>query len=223
MRSGEGKLTCSLPSSRYAIINNVLPECITSEAPEGDFDAVGIGPGMDEDANAEAWLKELFTRSPRMVIDAGLLNVLSKIPALLIHLPALSILTPHPKEFDRLFGVCTNDFERLERAKQKAKELNVIIILKGHHSFIAMPGGKAYFNTTGNPGMATAGSGDVLTGMLTGLLAQSYTQEQAAVLGIYLHGLAGDIAAAKLSEEAMIASDLVDCLGEAFSKVRSFI
>lgn len=218
MRSGVGKLTCILPPSRYAIINNALPECITGEA-SGDFDAVGIGPGMNEDTHAETWLKELFKKTPRMVIDAGLLNVLSKIPALLKHLPELSILTPHPKEFDRLFGVCANDFERLEKAKQKARELNVIIILKGHHSFIAMPGGKAYFNTTGNPGMATAGSGDVLTGMLTGLLAQFYTQEQVALLGVYLHGLAGDLAASQLSEEAMIASDIIDYLPEAFTTV----
>lgn len=218
MRSGVGKLTCILSPARYAIINNALPECITSEA-SGDFDAVGIGPGMNEDTNAETWLKELFKKTPRMVIDAGLLIVLSKIPALLKHLPELSILTPHPKEFDRLFGVCANDFERLEKAKQKAKELNVIIILKGHHSFIAMPGGKAYFNTTGNPGMATAGSGDVLTGMLTGLMAQFYTQEQVALFGVYLHGLAGDLAASQLSEEAMIASDIIDYLGEAFTKV----
>lgn len=221
MRSGVGKLTCIAPPARYAVLNTALPECITGEAAE-NFDAAGIGPGMEEDANAKSWLKELFKKSPRMVADAGLLNVLSKLPALLKHLPDLSILTPHPKEFDRLFGACADDFERLERAREKARELNVIIVLKGHHTFIAMPGGKAYFNTTGNPGMATAGSGDVLTGILTGLLAQSYTQEQAALLGVYLHGLAGDIAAARLSEEAMIASDIVDHLGEAFASVRNF-
>lgn len=222
MRSGVGKLTCNLPPSRSAIINNALPECITSEAEE-QFDAIGIGPGMDEDTNAEAWLKELFQKSSRMVIDAGLLNILAKMPALLKHLPALSILTPHPKEFERLFGKCANDYERLEKAKQKAGELNVIIVLKGHHTFIAMPGGKGYFNTTGNPGMATAGSGDVLTGILTGLLAQSYTQEQAALLGVYLHGLAGDLAASKFSEEAMIASDIIDCLGEAFYTIKTVL
>jgi NAD(P)H-hydrate epimerase len=224
MRSGVGKLTCYVDSSGYPIMNNALPECVNEPYPspyqsENHFNAVGIGPGMSDVTNQETVLKELFIGSTRMVIDAGLLNTLSGIPDLLKYVPALSILTPHPKEFERLFGKCTNDFEQLERARQKAKELNVIIVLKGHHSFIAMPGGKAYFNTTGNPGMATAGSGDVLTGILTGLLAQNYTQEQAALLGVYLHGLAGNIAASKCSEEAMIASDIIDCLGEAFKQL----
>lgn len=219
MRSGVGKLTCITTLPGYAIMNNALPECINTTLDDGSFDAVGIGPGMNDNSTAETWLKELFGRSPRMVIDAGMLTALSKMPALLHHLPAFSILTPHPKEFERLFGECANDLERLERAKQKAKELNVIIVLKGHHSFIAMPGGKSYFNTTGNAGMATAGSGDVLTGILTGLLAQHYTQEEAALLGVYLHGLAGDLAAEHFSQEAMIASDITACLGEAFKLV----
>jgi ADP-dependent NAD(P)H-hydrate dehydratase / NAD(P)H-hydrate epimerase len=127
-----------------------------------------------------------------------------------------SILTPHPKEFERLFGKTDNEFDRIQLALQKAKELKVIIILKGHHTFIATPGGKGFFNITGNAGMATGGSGDVLTGILTGLTAQGYSSVEAAVLGVYLHGLAGDTAAKEFSQEAMIAGDIVACLGKAF-------
>jgi ADP-dependent NAD(P)H-hydrate dehydratase / NAD(P)H-hydrate epimerase len=134
-------------------------------------------------------------------------------------MPANSILTPHPKEFERLFGKSANDFDRIEKALQCAAQYKAIIVLKGHHSFIALPNGQGYFNSTGNAGMATGGSGDVLTGMITGLLAQGYAPENAALLGVYLHGLAGDIAAEKFSKEAMIAGDIVRCLGEAFKRL----
>jgi len=131
-------------------------------------------------------------------------------------LPANTIITPHPKEFERLFGECTNDFERIERARQKAVELNIIIVLKGHHTVIALPDSSLYFNSTGNAGMAKGGSGDVLTGIITALCAQSYTPARAALLGVYLHGLAGDYAAAELSQEAMTAADLIKFLSKAF-------
>ena len=133
-------------------------------------------------------------------------------------LPPGSILTPHPKEFEKLFGECKNDFERMEKALVNAKLLNCLIVLKGHHTFIATPVGRRYFNNTGNAGMATAGSGDVLTGILTGLLAQGYTSEHAAVLGVFLHGFAGDRAAEKFSQEAMIAGDIIECLGTAYKE-----
>ena len=154
-----------------------------------------------------------------MLIDADALNILSQNKELLRSIPPLSILTPHPKEFERLFGTSENDFERLRSALQKSKELNVSIVLKGHYSFISTPEGKGYFNSTGNAGMATGGSGDVLTGVLTGLLAQAYSSLQASLLGVYLHGLAGDIAADKYSPEAMVAGDIVDCLGESFTRL----
>jgi NAD(P)H-hydrate epimerase len=151
------------------------------------------------------------------VFDADALNGMSmekKLPSL----PPGSVLTPHPKEFERLFGESKNDFERIEKALQNAKSLNCSIVLKGHHTFIATASGKGYFNNTGNAGMATAGSGDVLTGMITGLLAQEYSSEDASILAVYLHGLAGDIVARKISQEAMIAGDVIDYLGEAFRK-----
>jgi hydroxyethylthiazole kinase-like uncharacterized protein yjeF len=134
-------------------------------------------------------------------------------------LPLGSILTPHPKEFERLFGECKNDFERIEKALNNAKRLNCVIVLKGHHSFIACPTGKGYFNNTGNAGMATAGSGDVLTGTITSLLAQEYSSEDASLLAVYLHGLAGDIAAKEISQEAMIAGDIIDSIGNAFKQL----
>jgi NAD(P)H-hydrate epimerase len=134
-------------------------------------------------------------------------------------MPAGSLLTPHPKEFERLFGETANEFDRILLCLQKAKELNCIIVLKGHHSFIATPDGKGFFNATGNAGMATAGSGDVLTGILTGLLAQGYSSTETAILGVYLHGKAGDLAANYYSMEAMIAGDIITQLGAAFKTI----
>ncbi len=147
-----------------------------------------------------------------MVLDADALNILSGNKNWLNHIPENSILTPHPKEFSRLFGEQSNDFERIETALQQAALLKVIIVLKGHHTFIATPAGRGYFNTTGNAGMATGGSGDVLTGIITGLLAQGYAPAKAAIMGVYLHGIAGDKAAALYGMEAMIAGDLIENL-----------
>jgi NAD(P)H-hydrate epimerase len=118
-----------------------------------------------------------------------------------------------------LFGACQNDFKRIETACRKAAELKVVIILKGHHTLIALPDGTACFNSTGNAGMAKGGSGDVLTGIITALLAQGYSAADAAILGVYLHGVAGDAAAAELSHEAMTAGDLVTHLSKAFLHV----
>ena len=153
------------------------------------------------------------------MIDADGLNCLSMEKDLLTSFPSQSILTPHPKEFERLFGESKNDFERIKKALDNARSLNSIIVLKGHHTFIATSSGYGYFNNTGNPGMAKGGSGDVLTGILVALLAQGYSSEHAAILGVYLHGLAGDIAAQKLSQEAMVAGDIIENLGVAFKEI----
>jgi NAD(P)H-hydrate epimerase len=154
-----------------------------------------------------------------LVIDADALNILSLHKELLTHIPADSILTPHPKEFDRLFGDHTNDFDRLKIATAKAAELKCIIVLKGHHTIIATPGGQIFFNNTGNAGMAKGGSGDVLTGILTALRAQGYESEKAAILGVYIHGLAGDLAASKHSMESMLASDIIEAISLAFPQI----
>ena len=227
MRSGVGKLTCHIPQCGYEIMQLSAPEAMSKVEPGINYivsvsgiekyDAMGIGPGIGLFDSHEQMLRAIFSGYKKpLVIDADALNTLSLHTDLLQQIIPFSILTPHPAEFDRLFGKQDNDFARMRMAQQKAKELQVIIILKGHRTFIAMPGGNSFFNSTGNPGMATGGSGDVLTGILTGLLAQQYPPEQAALLGVYLHGLSGDYAAAKLTEEAMIASDITGHLNKAF-------
>jgi ADP-dependent NAD(P)H-hydrate dehydratase / NAD(P)H-hydrate epimerase len=231
LRSGVGKLTCYICNEGYTILQTAIPEAmcmifgntfIKDIQNLKNFDVIGIGPGIGKHLSHKQLLQKVFRNSANpVVIDADALNVLSSYPALYKSIPEQSIITPHPKEFERLFGKSGNDFERIDMALQKAKELNIFIVLKGHHTLIATPEGKGYFNSTGNAGMATAGAGDVLTGIITGLLAQKYSSLNACILGVYLHGLAGDIAAGKLSQEAMIASDIIDNLGEGFKQFKS--
>lgn len=229
LRSGVGKLTTYSPTCGYDILQTTTPEamCIVtgeeyllSAVDIEKFDAVGIGPGIGLYPSHQELLAQVFKKSGNpIVIDADALNIIAQHKKLLHLIPASSVLTPHPKEFERLFGKTENDFERLQLALTRSKEFNVFILLKGHHSFISTPEGKGYFNNTGNAGMATAGSGDVLTGIITGLLAQGYSSLQACILGAYLHGSAGDIAAEKFSPEAMIAGDIIHCLGDAFKNI----
>ena len=229
LRAGAGKLTTYIPKCGYQIIQTAVPEAMAvvsgSNYPLSThgiekFTAVGIGPGIGLYPSLKKMLAEVFEKvNTPMVIDADALNLIAKNKTLLHSIPSHSILTPHPKEFENLFGKTANNFERLELAKQKSKEYKIIIVLKGHYSFISTPAGQGFFNSTGNPGMATAGSGDVLTGIITGLLAQGYSAPEAAKLGVFLHGLAGDIAKEKFSAEAMIAGDIINCLGEAFELI----
>ena len=232
LRSGVGKLTCHIPSVGYTIMQVAVPEAM-SKIEKGDdyikslrsldkYDAIGIGPGLGLHDSHVSLLASLFKdfRKP-VVVDADALNVLSKSIDLLKQIPALSVLTPHTVEFERLFGNFEGDFGRIEMALHKAKEYNIIIVLKGAYTFVATPGGMGYFNSSGNPGMATGGTGDVLTGIITGLLCQGYPSEHAGILGVFIHGLAGDLAAADLSQEAMIAGDVIDYLGRAFISVKS--
>lgn len=149
-------------------------------------------------------------------MDADALNMLAKNRELLHKLFQNTILTPHLKEFERLFGPSLNGFEQIQLARRQAALLQIIIVLKGHHSLIALPDGRAFFNTTGNAGMAKGGSGDVLTGILAALLAQGYAPADAALLGVYLHGVAGDVAATINSLESMAAQDLINGLSGAF-------
>jgi hydroxyethylthiazole kinase-like uncharacterized protein yjeF len=229
IRSGAGLATIHVAPDCEAIIHTTLPEAITSSVNDTGKSwlkktAIAIGPGLEITAQNKHLLKKLLSAwEGPLVIDASALSILSSFTALLplrkIH-PA--ILTPHTGEFEKLFGKTTNSFERLQSVTEKAATLQCYIILKGHHTLIACPDGNHYFNTTGNAGMATAGSGDTLTGILCGLLAQGYTEKEACILGVYLHGLAGDIAAEKISQEAMIASDIIDCLGEAFKQIKNY-
>ena len=184
------------------------------------FNAVGIGPGIGVHPSHNKLLAGIFEKVNKpMVIDADALNIMAENKELLKLIPAQSIITPHPKEFERLFGKTESDFERLALASTKSKELNIYIVLKGHYGFISTPNGKEFFNSTGNAGMATAGSGDVLTGIITGLLAQGYSPAESSVFGVYLHGLAGDFAAAEFSQEAMLAGDIINCMPAAFKAI----
>ena len=226
LRSGAGLVTVYTEEDSTAIIHTALPEAITTT--ENDLEklwnkknAIAIGPGLELSSSNSDKLQQLIKhfKGP-LVIDATALALLAEFPEYLLQRqqnPA--ILTPHTGEFEKLFGKTNNDFERIELALHKASTLNCYIILKGHHTFVATPDGKGFFNTTGNPGMATAGSGDALTGMVTGLLAQGYTQLQACLLSVYLHGLAGDIAAERFSQEALITGDIIDCFGEALKQL----
>ena len=231
LRSGVGLLTCHIPACGYNILQTSVPEAMVTNDFNSSFltkveddltkyDSIGIGPGIGTAAETKMMLPEILNsyRNP-LILDADALNIMARQKDLLKLIPAGSILTPHPKEFERLFGETHTDFDRVSLALQKARELNCIIVLKGHHTFIATPDGKGFFNSTGNPGMATAGSGDVLTGILTGLLAQGYSSAATAILGVYLHGSAGDIAAKQLSNEALIAGDIIETLGAAFSSL----
>lgn len=226
IRSGVGKLACYTCEAGYPILQTTTPEAlckvfgknhIESIDDFSGFDAIGIGPGIGKFDSHKSLLEKAFTALDQpMVIDADALNVLSEQKDLYQRIPANSIITPHPKEFERLFGNSKNDFAQRALALERAKELNIYIVLKGRYTFIATPNGKGYFNTTGNPGLATAGTGDVLTGVLTGLLAQHYAPLDACLLGVYLHGLSADIAVKEVSEEALVASDVYQFLGKAF-------
>jgi ADP-dependent NAD(P)H-hydrate dehydratase / NAD(P)H-hydrate epimerase len=230
LRAGVGKLTVHIPSSGNNIMQVAVPEamCMVEDgvghinsfsAPE-KYNAIGIGPGIGQHEQHAGLLEHIFQHYHHpLVIDADGLNVLAKHNWLLIKIPANSVLTPHPKEFERLFGKTNDDFHRLSMALDKAAFYKINIILKGHHTFIATPGGTGYFNSTGNAGMATGGTGDVLTGIITALVAQGYDAQQAAIAGTYIHGLAGDLAASCLSPEALVASDIIDYLGNAFAQL----
>ncbi|MFM9908687.1 MAG: NAD(P)H-hydrate dehydratase [Chitinophagaceae bacterium] len=229
MRSGVGKLTCRIPSCGYAIMQTSLPEAmcltesddnfVTSFSSLQKYDAIGIGPGLAREQSNNHLLKSCVNSGKPMVLDADALFTLSTDSNLLNNLTAHSIITPHVKEFDRLFSGATNDFERMEIARQKANALQIIIVLKGRYTLIATPGGTIYFNTTGNPGMAKGGSGDVLTGIMLSFLAQGYTQEHTSVLSVFIHGRAADIATNEIAIESLMPSDSIDFLGEAIKSL----
>ncbi|HKK76260.1 MAG TPA: NAD(P)H-hydrate dehydratase [Saprospiraceae bacterium] len=231
LRSGSGLLTMYAPKIAYEVLQLAIPEAMVEVDPNttdiqqvpdlSPYSAVGIGPGIGESSATASALWQLLKRARQpLVIDADALNILAKAPKKLKQIPKNSILTPHPGEFKRLFGASEDSWEQVHWLQKKSQELQLIIILKGAHTRIALPNGKIFFNTSGNPGMATGGSGDVLTGILTGLLAQGYSPEQAALLGVFLHGSAGDFAREEMGEEALIASDIILHLGKAFQKLR---
>ncbi len=231
LRAGVGKLTVHMPHSCLDIMQTTVPEAIvdididaniTSTAVDTyAFQAVGIGPGIGRNSHTAAALRAfLKNHEGPLVLDADALNILADNSDWIASIPADSILTPHPAECDRLIGHCRSTFERMNLARDFAVDHRLFVVVKGHYTQICTPTGDVLINPTGNPGMATAGSGDVLTGIITSLLAQGYLPAEAAQLGVYLHGLAGDLAAAELSEEALIASDIINFLPKAFLHVR---
>ncbi|MBO4660482.1 MAG: NAD(P)H-hydrate dehydratase [Prevotella sp.] len=231
LRAGAGKVTIHTPKRNYNVLQTSVPEAVMqidreetyfSEAVDAeDFDAVGIGPGLGQHENtAIALITQLRRSQCPIVVDADGLNMLTNHRAWMQQLPKGIILTPHPKEFDRIVGTsCNGEYERLHKAQEMAENLHAFILLKGHYSALCMPDGHILFNTTGNSGMATAGSGDVLTGIITGLLARGYNAGDACTVGMYLHGLAGDLAAKDLGKESLIARDIIKYLPHAFKRL----
>jgi len=226
LRSGAGKVRCVVPECGYNILQTIAPEamCDTSglhhiEKVTGweRADAIGIGPGMGtEPASLEALEELVDVCKEPMVIDADALNLISMRKSLLHKLPPNSILTPHPKEFERIFGPTNDSMLRVELARTQAMRYNIIIVLKDHYTAVVTPEGECWYNTTGHAGLAAGGSGDVLTGILTSLLAQKYEPVHAAMLGVFLHGLAAEKALKRQSQESMKAGDVVESLGAAF-------
>lgn len=230
LRSGVGLVHAHIPKAGYEIMQIATPETMLSidrydyyfsEVPKLEiYTAIGIGPGLGMERQSQMALKVLIQESSTPIIfDADALNILAENKTWLAFLPAGSILTPHPKEFERLVGKWQDDFEKRQMLRNFSTKHNVYIVLKGANSAICFPDGNVYFNSTGNPGMATAGSGDVLTGIITGLLAQGYSSGQAAVMGVFLHGTAGDLAKKQKGMEALIAGDILENIGPAFKKI----
>lgn len=227
LRSGVGLLTAHVPAQNRNILQTSVPEAIIeSDLSETHFrtltdteeyQAVAIGPGLGRHVETEAiLLQQIESCQTPMVIDADALNILAENRYALSSIPKGSVLTPHPKELERLVGKCQDSYERLMKACELAQNINVHIVLKGAYSTIITPQGKCYFNPTGNAGMATAGSGDVLTGIILALLAQGYVAEDAAKVGTYAHGLAGDFAQKRYGMISLTAGDIIECLPEAW-------
>jgi NAD(P)H-hydrate epimerase len=226
-RSGVGLVTIHSSECNRQILQTTIPEaifhadknqdCISEHPNLNKFTHIAIGPGIGTSNETVQMLQNLLSclETP-CIIDADALNIIAKNAKLLARIPKNSILTPHPKEFERLFGKTQHSINSIELASEISKKLQLIIVLKGAHTLVALPDGSKYFNSTGNSGMATAGSGDVLTGIIAGLFSQGYNTTESALLGVYLHGLAGDIALEKQSKESLIASDIISNIGSAY-------
>lgn len=226
LRSGVGLLTVAFYPENKNVLFNSIPEamyansCVMNDL--SPYTAIGIGPGIGVDEISLQYIYELYENKLPVVFDADALNLIAKYKIDWKHFNFPFVLTPHPKEFDRLFGEHDSESERRITAIQKSKELNCVIVLKGHKTFIT-DGIQTFENTTGNSGLAKGGSGDALTGMITSFLAQGYTTLEAAKLGVYLHGLAADITLQTQSEESMLITDVIENIGLAFKSLNSEI
>ncbi len=228
-RSGVGLLTVHIPSLLEGIVQTSIPEALvsidkaaayTSAIPDLRYTAVAVGPGIGRHPDTrEALYSYLQSSEQPLVLDADALNILAEHDDWATLLPKNTIITPHPKEFERLAGKWTNSAERIAKQQRLATTYSMVVVVKGARTTIALPDGSLWFNSTGNAGMATAGSGDVLTGIMLALLGQGLSPEHAAILGVYVHGLAGDLAAEQLGETSLMASDIIDYLPQAFKMV----
>ncbi len=217
------------PEVGYNILQTLAPEamCVTRGQNHinhiSDWehaDAIGIGCGIGtEDNTVAAFCSFIEAAKGPLVIDADALNIIAKHPELLNKIPGGSILTPHPKEFERIFGKTNDSMQRVELARMQAMRYGLNIVLKDRYTVVIDHEGVCWYNLTGNAGLATAGSGDVLTGIITGLLAQGYTPIASAMMGVYLHGKAGEYASQQCSQEAMVAGDIIENLGAAFKSI----
>ncbi|KPE52321.1 bifunctional ADP-dependent NAD(P)H-hydrate dehydratase/NAD(P)H-hydrate epimerase [Chryseobacterium indologenes] len=228
LKTGAGLTFTLAPDCGYIILQTACPEAMFIKGGTEYIENIGneensvygIGPGLGtHEKTRKALLDFLKQYSSPVVLDADALNMLSENQESLKYIPEKSIITPHPKEFERLFGSTANSFERLEQARKKAGELNIYIILKDHHTQVVTPEGRVFYNITGNAGLAKGGSGDILTGILASLLAQGYSTEEACLLGVWLHGKAADLAAEKYAKESMLPTDVINELGSVFGKL----
>lgn len=233
MKSGTGLVTSYVPKCGYEILQTSFPEAmvltdfsedkITAFPKIDKFNAIAIGPGMGTDEKTllafEQFLNESDLKDKSLVLDADAINLLAQNQNLISKLPENTILTPHEIELKRLIGDWKDDYERIEKTKSFAKEHKLIIVSKSAHTAIFSPSGEIYFNSTGNPGMGTAGSGDVLTGIITGHIAKGFEPLDAAIFGVFLHGFSGDLAVQQLGEESLIASDIINYLPVAYKQL----
>jgi ADP-dependent NAD(P)H-hydrate dehydratase / NAD(P)H-hydrate epimerase len=231
LKAGAGLITAHIPKKGYTIIQTAVPAAMVSidtskkvfsDLPYlANYNAIAVGPGIGLHEKTQSALKLLIQDAGMpLIIDADAINILAENKTWISFIPKNSIFTPHPKEFERLVGKTADDFERNEKQREFSVNFQSYVILKGAHTAITCPDGTCYFNSTGNPGMATGGSGDVLTGILLGLKAQGYTSLETCLLGVYIHGLAGDIAAEKWGYEALTAGNITHNLGKAFQKIQ---
>jgi ADP-dependent NAD(P)H-hydrate dehydratase / NAD(P)H-hydrate epimerase len=230
LKSGAGLLTIHTAQKGIDVLQSSLPEAMCSadlnaeiitDIPKLDkFNAVAVGPGIGVDHDTETVIKKLLQYSSQsLVIDADALNILAQNPTWLTFLPPSTILTPHVKEFDRLTQKHTDDFDRMKTAKNLSMKHNCIVVLKSAYTQIVMPDGNAFFNSTGNAGLAKGGSGDTLTGIILGLLARGYNAPQSALLAVYLHGSAADACLKKINIESLLATDVINKIPKAFDKL----
>lgn len=228
LKMGAGLTFTLAPKCGYEILQTSCPEAMFIEGGEKNVDeftidetsVAGIGPGLGTNPETEkALLKFLKQYSKPLVLDADALNILAKDQKNVALIPKSSIITPHPKEFERLFGLTKDSFDRVELARKKAHELQIYIVLKDHHTQIITPEGNVFYNITGNSGLAKGGSGDLLTGILTSLLAQGYSEENAALFGVWFHGKAAEFASEKHSKEAMLPTDVIQEFGNVFEEL----